>query len=174
MVSPWKIRKVCTQNLRSSAIVPPSSTPTLMNTLRNWHCTCYEAPATNWPARAELHVRRFFAEDDKTTAVALCNPHATLSPFTTTSHKNFSTTATQSCQWPNYHYTISQNISRLHHWRYTQHEQRLCLLEKRSELTAVGRSATLRTDSRFTGGSPLTGYSARDDADMDDNLGILQ
>jgi len=58
---------------------------------------------------------------------------------------------------------------------FTLHSTRKlqCLPEKRSELMAVGRSATFRADMRLTGGSLLTGYSARDDADVDDSLGML-
>ena len=47
--------------------------------------------------------------------------------------------------------------------------------EKRSELMAAGRSATFNTDTRFTGGSPVTGYSERDEVvDPEDSLGTLQ
>jgi len=40
---------------------------------------------------------------------------------------------------------------------------------------AAGRSATFNTDTRFTGGSPVTGYSERDEVvDPEDSLGTLQ
>lgn len=49
----------------------------------------------------------------------------------------------------------------------------IILPENRSELTAVGRSATFRTETWLTGGPPCSGYSSRDDDDDDDRRGML-